>query len=46
MLKASGLISKILKKVDIVIYESTVYLGVTEGKCVPVLEKFPNSNSM
>ncbi|MCS4433120.1 nucleotide sugar dehydrogenase [Aquiflexum gelatinilyticum] len=39
MLKASGMIGKILKKGDIVIYESTVYPGVTEDECVPVLEK-------
>ena len=39
MLKASEMIAKILKKGDIVIYESTVYPGVTEDECVPVLEK-------
>lgn len=38
MLKASESIGKILKKGDIVIYESTVYPGVTEDECVPVLE--------
>lgn len=37
--KASETIGKILKKGDIVIYESTVYPGVTEEECVPVLEK-------
>jgi UDP-N-acetyl-D-galactosamine dehydrogenase len=40
MLKASEVIGKILKKGDLVIYESTVYPGVTEDECVPVLEKF------
>ncbi|WP_373493791.1 nucleotide sugar dehydrogenase [Aquiflexum sp.] len=40
MLKASEMIGKILKKGDVVIYESTVYPGVTEEECVPVLEKF------
>lgn len=40
MLKASETIGKILKKGDVVIYESTVYPGVTEDECVPVLEKF------
>lgn len=40
MLKASEMIGKILKKGDVVIYESTVYPGVTEDECVPVLEKF------
>ncbi|EJL66724.1 nucleotide sugar dehydrogenase [Flavobacterium sp. CF136] len=37
--KASEAVGKILKKGDIVIYESTVYPGVTEEQCVPVLEK-------
>lgn len=36
---ASETIGKILKKDDIVIYESTVYPGATEEECVPVLEK-------
>ncbi|PZV82309.1 UDP-N-acetyl-D-galactosamine dehydrogenase [Algoriphagus aquaeductus] len=40
MLKASEAIGKVLKKGDIVIYESTVYPGVTEEECVPVLERF------
>jgi UDP-N-acetyl-D-galactosamine dehydrogenase len=39
MLKASENIGQYLKKGDIVIYESTVYPGVTEDECVPVLEK-------
>ncbi|WP_439483853.1 nucleotide sugar dehydrogenase [Cyclobacterium plantarum] len=39
MLKASETIGKSLKKGDVVIYESTVYPGVTEEECVPVLEK-------
>ena len=38
--KSSEAIGKILKKGDIVIYESTVYPGLTEEECVPVLEKF------
>lgn len=38
--KASETIAKVLKKGDVVIYESTVYPGVTEEECVPVLEKF------
>jgi len=40
LLQASKSIGKVLKKDDIVIYESTVYPGTTEEKCVPVLEKF------
>lgn len=39
LIKASSTIGKVLKKGDIVIYESTVYPGVTEDECVPVLEK-------
>lgn len=39
MLKASETIAKYLKKGDVVIYESTVYPGVTEEECVPLLEK-------
>lgn len=37
--KASETVGKVLKAGDIVIYESTVYPGVTEEECVPVLEK-------
>jgi UDP-N-acetyl-D-glucosamine/UDP-N-acetyl-D-galactosamine dehydrogenase len=37
--KASASVGKVLKKGDTVIYESTVYPGVTEDECVPVLEK-------
>jgi len=40
LLKASEMLGKVLKKGDIVIYESTVYPGCTEEDCVPVLEKF------
>ena len=40
LIKASETIGKILKKGDIVIYESTVYPGATEDDCVPILEKF------
>ncbi|WP_159020239.1 nucleotide sugar dehydrogenase [Algibacter sp. L3A6] len=37
--KSSKTVAKVLKKGDIVIYESTVYPGVTEDECVPILEK-------
>lgn len=40
LLKASEMLGNVLKKGDIVIYESTVYPGCTEEDCVPVLEKF------
>lgn len=36
--RASALVSKFLKNGDLVIYESTVYPGVTEDECVPILE--------
>jgi UDP-N-acetyl-D-galactosamine dehydrogenase len=39
MYRASETVGKALKKGDIVVYESTVYPGVTEDECVPVLEK-------
>ncbi|MBS1747893.1 MAG: nucleotide sugar dehydrogenase [Bacteroidetes bacterium] len=39
LLAASAMIGKVLKKNDVVIYESTVYPGCTEDDCVPVLEK-------
>ena len=40
LLQASEMVGKLLKKNDIVIYESTVYPGCTEEDCVPVLEKY------
>jgi UDP-N-acetyl-D-galactosamine dehydrogenase len=39
LLKASEMLGKVLKKEDIVVYESTVYPGCTEEDCVPVLER-------
>ena len=39
LLKATESVAKVLKKDDIVIYESTVYPGATEEECVPILEK-------
>jgi UDP-N-acetyl-D-galactosamine dehydrogenase len=39
LIKASKTVGEVLKKGDIVIYESTVYPGCTEEDCVPVLEK-------
>ena len=39
LIKSSESVGRVLKKDDIVIYESTVYPGVTEEVCVPVLEK-------
>ena len=40
LLSCSALIGTVLKKGDIVIYESTVYPGCTEEDCLPVLEKY------
>src|SRR5690606_5035431 len=40
LLKASEMLGSVLKKGDIVIYESTVYPGCTEEDCVPILEKY------
>lgn len=40
LLKASEMLGKVIKKGDIIIYESTVYPGCTEEDCVPVLEKY------
>ena len=40
LLNASKMLGKVLKKNDIVIYESTVFPGCTEEKCVPILEKY------
>lgn len=39
LLKASETIGKVIKKGDIVVYESTVYPGATEEVCIPVIEK-------
>tara|TARA_B110000037_G_scaffold222668_1_gene298764 strand:- start:2591 stop:3871 length:1281 start_codon:yes stop_codon:yes gene_type:complete len=39
LLNASTIVAKILKKGDLIIYESTVYPGCIEEKCVPVLSK-------
>ena len=40
LIKSSKFVGKILTKGSIVIYESTVYPGVVENICVPVLENF------
>lgn len=40
--KASETVGKLLKEGDVVIYESTVYPGVTEDICVPILEQHSN----
>ncbi|AZA48828.1 nucleotide sugar dehydrogenase [Chryseobacterium carnipullorum] len=40
LISASKMLGEILKKGDIVIYESTVFPGCTEEECVPVLEKY------
>jgi len=42
LIKASEAIGSVLQKDDVVIYESTVYPGVTEDVCVPILESHSN----
>lgn len=44
LIKASQSIAKVLKKGDIVVYESTVYPGATEEVCIPELEKHSGLN--
>ncbi|OSY88175.1 UDP-N-acetyl-D-galactosamine dehydrogenase [Tenacibaculum holothuriorum] len=39
LVKASETVGEVLKKGDVVVYESTVYPGATEEECIPVLEK-------
>lgn len=39
LIKASNSIGQVLKKGDVVVYESTVYPGATEEVCIPILEK-------
>jgi len=39
LIKASETVGRVLKRGDIVIYESTVYPGATEEECVPILER-------
>lgn len=39
LFKASETVGKVLKKDDVVVYESTVFPGATEDECVPILEK-------
>ncbi len=39
LVKASESVGKVLKKGDVVVYESTVYPGCTEEVCVPILER-------
>jgi UDP-N-acetyl-D-galactosamine dehydrogenase len=44
LIKASEMLGEVIKKGDIVIYESTVYPGATEEECIPILEKFSGLN--
>ena len=44
LLMASEMIGKIIKKGDLIIYESTVYPGCIEEECVPILQKFSKLN--
>ena len=40
LFEACKMVGKIIKKGDVIIYESTVYPGCTEEQCIPILEKF------
>ena len=40
LLKVSKMLGKIISPGDLIVYESTVYPGVTEEECVPILENF------
>jgi UDP-N-acetyl-D-galactosamine dehydrogenase len=42
--KASETVGKVISKGDIVVYESTVYPGVTEDECIPVIERVSGLN--
>lgn len=42
LIESSKTIATVLKKGDIVVYESTVYPGATEEDCIPILEKYSN----
>jgi len=42
LLSASKMVGKLLRKGNIVVYESTVFPGATEEECVPILEEFSN----
>ena len=46
LIEASKTIGKIIKKGDIVIYESTVYPGCTEGDCIPIIAKISGLKPM
>lgn len=39
LIKASETVGKVISQNDIVVYESTVYPGVTEEECIPIIEK-------
>ena len=40
LIKACKIVGKVIKKNDLIIFESTVYPGCTEEECIPILEKF------
>ncbi len=45
LLSATGIVAKVLKKGDYIVYESTVYPGATEEKCIPILEELSGLKS-
>ena len=44
LIKATEMVSGLIKKNDIIIYESTVYPGCTEEVCIPLIEKYQKQN--
>ena len=44
LVKASQMLGRIIKKGDVIIYESTVYPGATEDDCIPVVEMISGLN--
>ena len=44
LLKASAMLGRVIKKGDVIIYESTVYPGATEDDCIPVVEELSGLN--
>ena len=46
LIKASETLGKVIKKNDVVIYESTVYPGATEEDCIPVIESISGLTSV
>ena len=44
LISACKIVAKVLKRNDIIVFESTVYPGTTESICIPIIEKFSGLN--